>query len=84
MAQKLDQSAGNYRCILRFLIDPLWDAEQRLEELVGFCREARIDEVMLLLQAEELSAGHPTGGNGRMGSRWPAGCATAWRRRTSG
>jgi hypothetical protein len=60
MAQELDQSAANYRYILRYLIDPHRDAGERLEELVGFCREARIDEVMLLLQAEELSAGHPT------------------------
>jgi hypothetical protein len=60
MAQELDQSVGNYRYILRYLIDPHRDAGERLEELVGFCREARIDEVMLLLQAEELSAGHPT------------------------
>jgi len=48
-----------YRLILRFLIDPNWLPEERLEELVRFCVEARVEEVMLLVQAEELSPGHP-------------------------
>jgi hypothetical protein len=71
MAQELDQSAANYRYILRYLIDPHRDAGERLEELVGFCREARIDEVMLLLQTEELSAGHPTRREWAGGDRIP-------------
>lgn len=50
----------SYRYILRYLIDPFFDPEARLKELVAFCQSARIEEVMLFVTAEELSAGHPT------------------------
>lgn len=49
-----------FRYILRYEIDPLFAAEDRIRELVGFCRRSRIEEVMLFLFAEELSTGHPT------------------------
>ncbi len=50
----------SFRYILRYLIDPRFEPEQRMNELVTFCRESRIEEVMLFIAAEELSAGHPT------------------------
>jgi len=52
--------AGTFRYILRYEIDPLFNANERIEELLRFCIEARIGEVMLFLLAEELSNGHPT------------------------
>ncbi len=53
-------SPSRFRTILRYQIDPQWESEARLEELLRFCAAARVDEVMLLMQAEELSPGHPT------------------------
>ena len=49
-----------FRYILRYEIDPLFSADERIEELLRFCTETRIEEVMLFLLAEELSNGHPT------------------------
>ena len=49
-----------FKYILRFKIDPSFHAEDRMQELLEFCRSARIGEVMLFLAAEELSAGHIT------------------------
>ncbi len=48
-----------FRYILRYLIDPGFDADVRISELVGFCVESKIEEVMLFIAAEELSPGHP-------------------------
>ncbi|MEV7026234.1 hypothetical protein, partial [Kitasatospora sp. NPDC093558] len=42
---------------LRFQLHAASDAA----ELAAFCRESGVDEVVLLLGAEELSAGHPSG-----------------------
>ncbi len=49
-----------YKYILRYLIDPAFHADDRIDELVDFCQASRIGEVMLFITAEELSAGHPT------------------------
>lgn len=49
-----------FRYILRYLIDPGFEPEARIREVVALCRKAEITEVMLLLCAEELSPGHPT------------------------
>jgi len=49
-----------FRYILRYLIDPGFEPEARIRELVVLCQKAEIAEVMLLLCAEELSPGHPT------------------------
>ncbi|MBE2205135.1 MAG: hypothetical protein IAE94_12440 [Chthoniobacterales bacterium] len=49
-----------FRYILRYSIDPGFEVEARMEELVTFCRDAKVEEVMLLICAEELSPGHPT------------------------
>lgn len=51
---------NGFRYVLRYKIDPQWQAEDRIEELVRFCRASRIREVMLLSCAEELFPGHPT------------------------
>lgn len=53
-------SQATFRYILRYLIDPAFQARERIEELVCFCRQARIEEVMMFVAAEELSDGHPT------------------------
>ncbi|WP_035795108.1 hypothetical protein [Kitasatospora mediocidica] len=46
---------------LRFQLHPTPEAAQHAKELAKFCGEAGIDEVVLLLGAEELYTGHPTG-----------------------
>ncbi|MFW6413694.1 MAG: hypothetical protein ACOCZS_00200 [Verrucomicrobiota bacterium] len=50
----------SYRYILRYTIDPEFNSEDRIEELAQFCLESRIEEVMFLFTAEELSLGHAT------------------------
>ena len=50
----------SFRYILRYLIDPHFHAPARMRELVAFCKASRIEEVMMFVTAEELSAGHPT------------------------
>ncbi|MFF2080129.1 hypothetical protein ACFVXG_35890 [Kitasatospora sp. NPDC058162] len=47
---------------LRFQLHPTPDAAERTAELAAFCRESGVDEVVLLLGAEELYPGHPAGG----------------------
>ncbi|MFI7336870.1 hypothetical protein ACIBUY_02885 [Streptomyces sp. NPDC050085] len=46
---------------LRFQIRPGRDAGQQALELAEFCQEAGVDEVVLLLAAEEFHNGHPSG-----------------------
>ncbi|MFJ8822996.1 hypothetical protein ACIREE_14555 [Streptomyces sp. NPDC102467] len=46
---------------LRFQIPPGPDAGQRALELAEFCHETGVDEVVLLLAAEEFHDGHPAG-----------------------
>ncbi|MEY9876387.1 hypothetical protein ABH931_005897 [Streptacidiphilus sp. MAP12-33] len=46
---------------LRFQLHPGPDAAAQAAELAKFCGEAGVDEVVLLLGAEELYAGHPAG-----------------------
>jgi len=45
MKQAIDNS---YRYILRYLICPTHNPNDRIEELAQFCREAKVQEVMLL------------------------------------
>lgn len=52
--------ALSFRYILRYQIDPTFHPEDRTAELVDFCRDNRVDEVMLFVTPEELSTGHPT------------------------
>ncbi|GAA1267975.1 hypothetical protein GCM10009665_65860 [Kitasatospora nipponensis] len=46
---------------LRFQLHPTAEAADQAAELAKFCGEAGVTEVVLLLGAEELYAGHPTG-----------------------
>ncbi|MFJ7249359.1 hypothetical protein ACIQWA_32660 [Kitasatospora sp. NPDC098652] len=46
---------------LRFQLHPTPDAAERAAELASFCRESGVEEVVLLLAAEELYPGHPAG-----------------------
>ncbi|WP_157538039.1 hypothetical protein [Kitasatospora azatica] len=46
---------------LRFQLHPTPEAAQQAKELAKFCGEAGVTEVVLLLGAEELYAGHPVG-----------------------
>ncbi len=46
---------------LRFQLHPGPEAAQQTRELAKFCGEAGVTEVVLLLGAEELFGGHPTG-----------------------
>ncbi len=48
-----------YQYILRYLICPDFYSEQKVDELVNFCLKGKIEEVMLFLNAEELTVGHP-------------------------
>ncbi|MBN1342554.1 MAG: hypothetical protein JXQ73_07730 [Phycisphaerae bacterium] len=51
---------NSFRYVLRYKIDPAFHADERIDELVCYCRQSRTEEVMLFLTAEELSTGHPT------------------------
>ncbi|MDG4858743.1 hypothetical protein P8605_11370 [Streptomyces sp. T-3] len=46
---------------LRFQLHATSGAAQQAVELVKFCQESGVDEVVLLLAAEEFHAGHPEG-----------------------
>jgi hypothetical protein len=46
--------------ILRLAMAPGVHEEERLDALLAFCREAKIDDVAFILWAEELNNGHPT------------------------
>ncbi len=49
-----------FRYIFRYNIDPLYYADERIDELVRFCIDARAKEVMMFIYAEELTTGHTT------------------------
>ncbi len=53
-------SDNTFRYILRYKIDPLFHADDRIDELLDFCVESRVEEVMMFFGAEELTTGHPT------------------------
>ena len=48
-----------YRYILRYCITPDFHEDDRIVELVEFCRQSRIEEVMLFYNAEESFQGYP-------------------------
>ena len=50
---------NTFRYIIRYTIDPRFEADERISELVEFCKSAKVEEVMLFLLGEELSTGHP-------------------------
>ena len=49
-----------FRYVLRYKIDPLFNPDERVEELLRFCDEGNVEEVMLFMLAEELTTGHAT------------------------
>ncbi len=59
---KLDRThMSPFRIILRYFIDPdSQSTDDAIKELAAFCLSSKIEEVMLLLAAEELSNGHMT------------------------
>ena len=48
-----------YRYILRYYIDPGFHEDERVAELVEYCRKGKIAEVMLFHNPEELFQGYP-------------------------
>ena len=50
----------SYQYILRFTVQPGFHEDDRLEKLVAFCKEARIDDVTFFINGEELNTGHLT------------------------
>jgi hypothetical protein len=48
----------SFKYILRFTIQPSQHEWERLEILVRFCLQARIDDVMFFADCEELNGGH--------------------------
>ena len=48
----------DYRYILRYYIDPEFAEDERIVELVDFCRKSDIGEVMFFYNAEELFMGY--------------------------
>lgn len=51
---------NQYRYILRYYIDPGFHEDERIDELLRFCEEGKVEEVMLFCNAEELNSGHIT------------------------
>jgi len=51
---------GNFRYILRFLMEPGHNEEQVTERLLKYCTDAKIDEVMFFINGEEVYQGHLT------------------------
>ncbi|MBE6392220.1 MAG: hypothetical protein E7042_08525 [Lentisphaerae bacterium] len=49
-----------FRYILRYYIDPGYEEDARIKELVNFCKRSSIEEVMLFFNPEEVNNGHIT------------------------
>ncbi len=49
-----------YNYSLRFVLMPNVDVEKRITELVAFCKDALIDDVIFFIAAEDFHVGHPT------------------------
>ena len=49
-----------FRYILRYYIDPGYEEDTRIGELVDFCKKSSIGEVMLFFNPEEVNNGHIT------------------------
>ena len=52
----------DFRYILRYYIDPGYDEDARITELINFCNDSCIKEVMLFFNPEEVNNGHITPG----------------------
>ena len=51
---------AKFRYILRYYIDPGYEEDARIAELVKFCLDSNIGEVMLFFNPEEVNNGHIT------------------------
>ena len=47
-----------FRYCFRFCCDPGFNDEIELPKLLAFCEEARVDDVMVFVNVEELNTGH--------------------------
>ncbi|NMB96803.1 MAG: hypothetical protein GYA02_09365 [Clostridiaceae bacterium] len=56
----MTDSSNNYKYILRFAVEPGNNEDERLYQLIDFCKTALIDEVMFFINCEELNQGHLT------------------------
>lgn len=54
------EESKDFKYILRFAVQPGHHEEERLEELIQFCSDAQIDDVMFFINCEELNQGHLT------------------------
>ncbi len=52
----------SFRYVLRYYIDPGFEEEKRIAELVELCRKGKIGEVMFFYNPEELFQGYPDDG----------------------
>lgn len=52
----------SFRYILRYYIDPGFEVEKRIAELMDLCRKGKIEEVMFFYNPEELFQGYPDDG----------------------
>lgn len=50
----------DFRYILRYYIDPGYEEDTRIAELIDFCKNSSIKEVMLFFNPEEVNNGHIT------------------------
>ncbi len=55
-----DMVKKNYKYMLRYTVQPGHHVEEHLDELVEFCRQAKIDDVMFFINGEQLNQGHLT------------------------
>jgi len=49
-----------YKYMLRFVLVPGLEEDERIEELVRFCKDTLIDEVVFFICAEDYNTGHVT------------------------
>ncbi len=49
-----------YNYSLRFVLMPNVNVEKRMKDLIDFCKDALIDDVIFFIAAEDFHVGHPT------------------------
>jgi len=50
----------SYSYILRYAVQPGFHVDEKLEQLVAYCKNGRIDDVMFFVNEEDLNQGHLT------------------------
>jgi hypothetical protein len=56
--RKAQMSGDAFKYLLRFTIQPGYFEEERLNNLITFCKQAKIDNVAFFVDCEELNGGH--------------------------